>query len=345
MQKFRRIFVFGSGFSNSFCSNMSTLSKLTKSLFNKETIGEISIDDFTELFSLVDKFKKIDKSICTIEKLTTTIFSRRIYSDSLEREKYNKLQYQIKRYIYKEIDKWEVDKDSEEILKDFLKVCYKKHKPTSSYLGKDLIITFNYDLLIEKFMNKMVETDEVPNRILVYPEYIVNLPKHINLPKRIMPKPHTEPIYIIKLHGSFNWFQAKGSNNIDISSIYIVNPWDESRVIYDNDNPLFIPMAHGKELFLYGSLYNFLWARAFQYIHDAEEIYFIGYGFPETDINNLLDFSDPMLKRKIKNIVILDKSDDEKEKERLKRLFGFGDDKVINKDAKEFIKENINTDL
>ncbi|MFO7889565.1 MAG: SIR2 family protein [bacterium] len=338
MQKFRRIFVFGSGFSNSFCSNMPTLPKLTKSLFNKETMESLCTDNFTELFNLVDKFKKIDKSICTIEKLTTTIFSRRIYSDSLEREKYNKLKYQIKRYIYKTIDKWEVDKENEQILRDFLIRCRvslglkKIHKKTN------LIITFNYDLLIEKFLHLKVDEIEKSNRVLGHPEYIINLSKHDRIP-RSMPRPHTDPIHIIKLHGSFNWFQVKGSKNIDISSIYIVNPWDESRIIYDNDNPIFIPMAHGKELFLYGSLYNFLWARAFQYIHDAEEIYFIGYGFPEMDINNLYNFSDPMIKRKIKKIVILDNSDNQNELERLKRLFG--DRKVINKNAKKFIQEDV----
>lgn len=338
MQKFRRIFVFGAGFSNSFCNKMPTLTDLTKSLFNKENIGEISTNDYTELFNFVDKFKQIDESICTIEKLTTTIFSRRIYDSPIEKEFYARLRYQIKRYIYKSIDKWEVDKENEQILRDFLircRVCLGLKK----YIKKtNLIITFNYDLLIEKFIHKMVDENQGSKRILGHPEYIINLSKHDRI-HRSMPKPHTDPIHIIKLHGSFNWFQVKGSKNIDISSIYIVNPWDESRIIYDNDNSIFIPMAHGKELFLYGSLYNFLWARAFQYIHDAEEIYFIGYGFPETDINNLLYFSDSIIKRKIKKIVIFDNSDNQNELERLKKLFG--DRKVINKDAKKFIQEDV----
>ena len=98
-------------------------------------------------------------------------------------------------------------------------------------------------------------------------------------------------------------------------------------------------MAHGKELFLHGSLYNFLWAKTFQYLHDAEEIFFIGYGFPETDINNLLYFSDPYLKRKIEKIVVLYRKN---VKQNLKRLGNlFGPEKIINMDAKQFIKDNI----
>ena len=46
-------------------------------------------------------------------------------------------------------------------------------------------------------------------------------------------------------------------------------------------------MAHAKESFLRGSLFNLLWSKADYYLKNAEEIYFLGYGFPKTDMNNL----------------------------------------------------------
>ncbi|MCD6441582.1 MAG: hypothetical protein J7L86_07375, partial [Candidatus Marinimicrobia bacterium] len=99
----------------------------------------------------------------------------------------------------------------------------------------------------------------------------------------------------------------------------------------------FIPMAHGKELFLHGTLYNFLWVKAFNYLSDAREIYFIGYGFPETDINNLIYFW--QFRNKIKNIIVYYENDNDPELSRLRKLFG--SNVVKNVDAKKFLSDNM----
>jgi len=95
-------------------------------------------------------------------------------------------------------------------------------------------------------------------------------------------------------------------------------------------------MAHAKELFLHGTLYNTLWVKANYYLQNADEIYFIGYGFPETDIDNLLYFY--QFKDKIKNIIVYYSKDKLSEFKRLERIFGTN--KILNIDAKEFISKN-----
>ena len=92
-------------------------------------------------------------------------------------------------------------------------------------------------------------------------------------------------------------------------------------------------MAHAKESFLRGSLFNLLWSKADYYLKNAEKVYFIGYGFPKSDVNNL-DF---LLshRKKIEKVVVFEPKD-QLHLARLQDLLG--KDLVINCDAKEFLK-------
>ena len=93
-------------------------------------------------------------------------------------------------------------------------------------------------------------------------------------------------------------------------------------------------MAHAKESFLRGSLFNLLWSKADYYLKNAEEIYFIGYGFPKTDINNL-EF---LLRHRdrFKKVVVLD-SKGWLDLQRLQKLLG--NELVECSDAKVFIEK------
>jgi hypothetical protein len=146
-----------------------------------------------------------------------------------------------------------------------------------------------------------------------------------------------DPIEYLKLHGSFNWFKAKGDDTdiFNANAIYHVDENDENYAIHKTDVPVFIPMAHSKESFLNGSLFTTLWARANDRLKNADEIVFIGYGFPFTDINNFSFFLE--YKGKITKIVVYEQPDSVN-LDRLKLIFGA--DKIINMDAKQFIEEN-----
>jgi len=333
MPQYKRVFVLGSGFSKSFSSQMPTIKNLTEAIFKKEIIGPLR-PDCTTLFKYINTFNEIndknENNINKIENLTTTIFSRRIFESQLEEQYYEQLKYEILRYIYFSIKPHKIDRENKEILQKFLEACTKEHAKGSSFVGKNLLITFNYDLLLEEFISNYGP------KMGVNIDYGIQFNEH-TIFSHVGIKYSTRPFQYIKLHGSFNWFKAKGASSIDINSIFKVNPWDENSIIYENDNPIFIPMAHGKELFLYGTLYNFLWVKAFNYLSDAREIYFIGYGFPETDINNLIYFW--QFRHKIKNIIVYYENDNDPELLRLRKLFG--SNIVKNVDAKKFISDNM----
>ena len=102
--------------------------------------------------------------------------------------------------------------------------------------------------------------------------------------------------------------------------------------MYQKDNPIFIPMAHAKDSFLRGSLFNVIWAKADYYLSRADEIYVIGYGFPQTDGNSF-----PFLlkhRTRIRNVVVFEPKKDNSI-ERLQRLFD--KDVVVCEDAQKFL--------
>jgi hypothetical protein len=90
-------------------------------------------------------------------------------------------------------------------------------------------------------------------------------------------------------------------------------------------------MAHAKESFLRGSLFNLLWSKADYYLKNAQEIYFLGYGFPKTDMNNL-EF---LLRHRerFKKVVVFE-PENSPVLERLRRLLG---SLVESRDAKEYL--------
>lgn len=90
-------------------------------------------------------------------------------------------------------------------------------------------------------------------------------------------------------------------------------------------------MAHAKESFLRGSLFNVLWSKADYYLKNAEEIYFVGYGFPKSDVNNL-EFLLTHRER-FKKVVVFER-EGHPDLVRLENLLGKG--LVQSMDAKDF---------
>jgi hypothetical protein len=129
---------------------------------------------------------------------------------------------------------------------------------------------------------------------------------------------------LLKSHGSFNWFRLNDEKESDINNIHI--HWER----YFDQLPVFIPMTYTKYRFIYGSLFNILWKRMINYLEVVEEISFIGYSFPKTDMDNLCTFL--KFKDKIKRIVVYS----EEEKKELSTIFN---DVVVSVDAKEYINQ------
>lgn len=319
MQNYRRIYVLGSGFSKSFLPSLPTLRDL-----NSYIPGKIPAE-FPHLREYCENFLAIcngQDEYLNIETLATAILSTQIFPGEKERLYHENLRFELLRFIASVIRREDpLEPSAAEVLGRFIKACA---NDCGDARRETLLLSFNYDTLIER---AIAMNPELSSKISV--DYGV----HIEPADRSAKKTNCEQtIDLIKLHGSLNWFPLKGvSDELDLKNVCQVETTDRSFPIYEEDTPIFIPMAHAKESFLRGSLFNLLWAKADYYLKNAEEIHFLGYGFPKTDINNL-EF---LLKHRdrIANVVVFE-NEDHPDLKRLRRLLGKC---VISRDAKDYL--------
>ncbi len=318
----KRIFILGSGFSKSFSAKMPTMNDLTERLFN------LNDEEFKTLIQFVQniyqKSNQLDE-FRSIENIANIIFSKRIFRNFEEEMDYEKLKFELIKFIYKEIQKQEIDRNKADTLYKFILKCSNDLRANKH----DLIFNFNYDLIIENLLNLKQE-----NRIEL--SYGLKFERYDTQNETALKDPKNGTLELLKLHGSFNWFRAKGSESNDIRNIYLLHKTDPMYTIHSNDIPTYIPMTNVKALFLTGTLYNTLWSKAVEHLNECDEIIFIGYGFPHTDLNNLSLFLD--YREKIRYINIKKGQGIH----RLDRLYQmFGKEVIYNMDAKNFIEQEI----
>ncbi|MBL0317320.1 MAG: hypothetical protein IPP69_16755 [Flavobacteriales bacterium] len=308
----KTIYILGAGFSKSFSPGMPLLSDFKTQIIDMKMDGN---GKYPRLADFANRFyqKSHLDSVREIETLATLILTKQLYTTETERQLYSGLKSEILAFIAEKISAEQSvsDSDNFKLLSSFIKHAISK---------KSALITFNYDLIIE---NSGIGID---------------YPGIHSYPTNILQGTLSEPLEYLKLHGSLNWYKIKGADSVGLESVRSVNSNSRFYKMHQYDVPVFIPMAHAKDSFLTGTMYSTIWSYAINKLNEANEIHFIGYGFPETDLNNLVTFLD--YKEKIKTIVI---HGDNNETARLAQIFG--DDKVKNVDAKEFIRNHISSSI
>ncbi|MCQ2109547.1 MAG: hypothetical protein MJZ05_12395 [Fibrobacter sp.] len=272
---YRRIYVLGSGFSKSFLPQMPTLRDLN------ELIPFGIPEEFPHFRDYCKRFLDLcngQSEYLSIETLATSILSARIFPGERERLYHASLRFELLRFIASMIRHDEaLSTENAVVLREFLKSCV---NCPSEGRRDTLLLSFNYDTLIE---SAIVRDPELRETISVDYGVRIDRADRSACREKLL---HT--VDLIKLHGSLNWFPVKGVvDELDLKNVCQVEPEDRSFPIYCEDTPIYIPMAHAKESFLRGSLFNVLWSKADYYLKNAEEIYFVGYGFPKSDVNNL----------------------------------------------------------
>lgn len=318
MDTYKRIYVLGSGFSKSISKNMPAMSGLSQEL---RTAEDDKYPELMEFMRTLNSKTNGSREFTSLEAVCSLILGRDIFYNSSVYLHYQILQNQLVHWLYEKIDNAAktVDPEKEEGLKRFILQCV---QPKDG--KKALVITFNYDLLIERLF---ASVKDFPCRL----DYIVRLNSYFD-EKRPSASKHIFPY--LKLHGSFNWFRSPGSIICDTNNVYLLDEDGYSRnLVHHNDIPVFVPMTFSKQSYLGGSFFNVLWNIAQRYLEMAEEITFIGYGFPLTDLINLAFFLN--YKDKIKHVVIM--GEEERKKARLEALFG--KERIIDQDAVDYLSQ------
>ncbi len=324
MRRYKKIFILGSGFSKSLSAKMPALKQLTFLLKNENNRNRYSL-----LLDFIDNIRKLSndsKELVSIESISNLILGKSFYYNSSEAVYSDYLKNQFLNWLYESLNREApfIDEDKKDTVYDFIGTVSSVNsnpEPDST-----LVMTFNYDLLLERLVEKSFK-----DKVCI--DYIVKLNRYSEMPDSDLSKRNLKRFRYLKLHGSFNWFRSPGGMNYNLNNIYLVNEDDlEKELIHHKDIPVFIPMSSSKLYFRQGSFYNVLWNIAQRYLDLAEEIYFIGYGFPVTDLDNLHFFL--RYSNKIRDIVIYE--DDATLKNRLENIFTSSS--VINSDALDYIK-------
>src|SRR5210317_1450088 len=149
--KYKRIYILGSGFSKSVSQTMPTLKELTQELLlinDKKTYYEL-----TNFIQHLLELSNGHEEVTTIEKLTSIIISKGLFYNTEERIYYHTLKHQLLRWIFERIeaDSPEVDENKRQELIRFFEGCCLREKMSE---GEDpsLILSFNYDLLLERLL-------------------------------------------------------------------------------------------------------------------------------------------------------------------------------------------------
>ena len=325
MRKYKKIIILGSGFSKAVSEKMPAMKQLT-AMLKKET----NVQKYGALIEYVDILR--DRSndcneLTSIESISSLILGKSFFYNTSESLYFEYLKNQLLNWLFESLNREAplIDSNKEQMTAEFVKSVSSMR--SSEEQNNTLVMTFNYDLLIERLIRDVLH-DEICT------DYIVKLNRYSDLSEDSSDKCERKFRYL-KLHGSFNWFRSPGGLNYNLNNIYLVKESDmERELIHHNDIPVFIPMISSKISYRQGSFYNALWNIAERYLDLCDEVSFIGYGFPVTDLDNLNFFL--KYKEKIRDIVVFENHP--ALRKRLEKIFDYSE--IINCDALEYICNN-----
>lgn len=144
-------------------------------------------------------------------------------------------------------------------------------------------LTLNYDIFLEHLFGLSSQWKVDYNDLYKYP--MSNLRIRIADSSSItIRSPYPQAPAILKMHGSVNWFWAKTNPSDDIYFSDGTENKDFDNLVMGLE-PYIIPPALDKNAFYNHIAIRSLWQQAERLLKNADEIYIIGFSFPQTDLS------------------------------------------------------------
>jgi hypothetical protein len=283
--------------------NYPTLSELSKEITEKLSGKDSTINHYTHeiLTPLKDNFEHL---LTYLSSDLPWKSEEQIYTD---RALYSKISDTIVS-IFNEKARFTIKRRQE---------IYEVYRNLFNFFSKNDqnvdFISLNYDLLLEiildySFKNKGGKFDEndqiVSTRMYQFAmSWILSrsAPRHGPDVRRTNPR-------IVKLHGSINWFWT-GTSASETIYCKILHKGEEEENIDAGLTPYIIPPVMDKNVFYNHTIIKSLWKKAKELLYNADEIYIIGFSFPQTDISVRFLFQSS-LEGKQPNIYVVNKVDE-----------------------------------
>lgn len=271
MKVTNKVFFLGAGFSKAVNNNYPLMSELTQKIF--ERIGQ---------GSMCQRLDEIPEQVKNdIETLLTYLGTDFPWKNNTKQYE-NKALYSA---ILHEISSLflELETSTEYTL------AYKPPEIIVS-LAKHILqtpneynfLTLNYDIFLEHLFGVVSQWKVDYNDLYKYPMSSLRT-RIIDSSSITVRSPYPQAPAILKLHGSVNWFWAKNSSSDDI---YFSDGTEKdfSNLVMGLE-PYIIPPVLDKNSFYNHITIRSLWQQAEQLLKQADEIYIIGFSFPQTDLS------------------------------------------------------------
>lgn len=160
-------------------------------------------------------------------------------------------------------------------------VCSEHIKLANSLSEGDVVISFNYDILMDNALRE--------SKKLTDSGYLVHFQKASDGQNWRRAEDEPSAVTLLKLHGSMNWLHCANCNATFLNRSEKISPeypsfpkncpsCGESNVYFQR---VIVPPILAKDYSLQPMKY--LWGQANRYVARAQEIVIIGYSFPPTD--------------------------------------------------------------
>lgn len=166
---------------------------------------------------------------------------------------------------------------------------------------QSVVISFNYDILIERAVGLLPIRSNSGNRISPENIYPVQLTEVSRRNATIVGDGNVDTLKLFKLHGSINWYYSGAPSYFGEVLYYsTVAPWGSDRTFerqgraeaYDK-TPRIVPPTTEKAAYFQHEGPRRIWSMATEALHKASNVLCLGYSLPPTDlgVRFFLDFA------------------------------------------------------
>ena len=291
------VLILGAGFTKAFLPK----APLLVDNYNEDQLSE-NFSKFPWAYKILkNEIEREPQGKVNLERLMTRLHSQMPYDNYEAEPELTLLLSKLKSVFKERIQEARKDSPFEEVIKDFARLCVDK---------KINCITFNYD---DFFDQKLWEVEKLtysqsPQKLYWHPDggygyFCKPSDATIRTPDVFMDR---TSMLLLKLHGSMNWRIRKGDlSPYTIDSILHNEDWlkrsyhpttreDDNEIIELHLEPesFIVPPVLTKDALSKQPLLKLVWSLAHEKLKTADNVIFIGYSLPRTDIASEFLFSE-----------------------------------------------------
>ncbi len=272
------------------------------------------------------ELKRSSNGKINIERLMTRLDGQMPYDFSLgASEQFALLLRELKQVFRRRIEDAKQGDYLNDDLRFFASFCIRQSTP---------IVTFNYDDLLDEALWRVHEARQAPLPIPYWhPDggYGFFCKPAVSCISDVSVFLDKTSMKLCKLHGSINWWPRLGSSQpYDVQSIVHSEPWyphqgnrgffagggDEEAIRQHLEpEPFIVPPVLIKSSLVREPILRLVWSQAYQALWSADQVFFVGYSLPPTDLAARFLFTEALQQLSNNSVHVISLAEQEPDKE------------------------------